>query len=193
MSGITRRAALSLVAATMALGMGTKARGDLDFNYSFGTAAAGTFTTGAASPTDPGYFLVTSLTVTQFTDSMLGAIQVSVRASQFEKDAAYDPTTGAFINHASNSTFQDVGNIFEPSGTIDGAGVFEVAGGSFSTGNTTLLIEDLSSNDYEANGKLTITAATSAVPELSTGVMTALGAVVMIGYGWSRGRRVCAK
>jgi hypothetical protein len=93
--------------------------------------ATGTFTTGAASPTDPGYDLLTSLTFNtlsgvapppfSFTDQV---------ALAFEAGSAFNPTTDAFINHLDGFTLHNIGDF--PTQDV------EVFGESFSQGSPEL-------------------------------------------------------
>jgi hypothetical protein len=91
-------AAVSCLAGVVANGP-TKAA---VFDFSFGPGVSGTFTTGSASPTDPGYDLITGLTF----DLLSGANFVGesfsfsdLVGSGFQSGSAFNPTTGAFINH----------------------------------------------------------------------------------------------
>lgn len=72
--------------------------------------ASGQFTTGAAA-TDQGYFLLTSLSISSFYDQYTaGAITpVNLTQSSFLPGSAYNPVSGAFINHNNNNTYNDYG------------------------------------------------------------------------------------
>ena len=153
----------------------TSAKGDLIYNFSFGSNASGTFTTGSESTLDVGYFELTSLTVTSFTDNTLGSVAVNIfaEAGDFQPHAAYNPTTGAFINHAFGFTFNDLGDTGTTTGhnvgTINGQTVNTLTGSSFSLGSSQLFI--VANGFYRADGPLTITA----VPEPSTAVLATVG------------------
>ena len=191
MNRVMRWTVLALVAASMV--SASTARGDLTYDYSFGTAASGTFTTGAASSQDPGYFLVTSLTVTSFTDQGGRSIPVSISAGSgsFAADAAFDPSTNDFINHSGGQTTNDLGVISVPSGTIDGNLGVVTDEFSFAQNSTLLHIETSAQGglDFTAIGSLTITPETASVPEPSTAIVAVFGAVAFLAYGWSRHRR----
>lgn len=154
------------------------AQGVLVFNYSFGSKASGVFTTGGESTNDIGYYDLTSLTVTSFTDNTLGPVPVDiyVGTENFQPGAAYNPMTGAFINHAFGFTFNDLGDTGTNSGhdvgTIDGQTVNILTGGSFAMGSPQLHIV-ANFTHYRADGPLTITAA--AVPEASIAVVWTVG------------------
>jgi PEP-CTERM motif len=155
------------------------------YSFSFGSNATGTFTTGAASPADPGFSLVTALQVNTFVDATSGPVPVSIDATssgQFAPEAAYDPTTGAFVNHFGGDTFTNLGDIGNTgqgeslAGTINGQPAF-VLGPSFSSGSTALIIQNFgaSGNVFTANGTLVVTP--QAIPEPSSLVLFGLGIV----------------
>jgi hypothetical protein len=179
-----RESFASLAAVIAIVGLVPSAHADIVYSFSFGSNATGTFTTGAASPADPGFFLVTALQVNTFIDAQLGEVPVSIAATssgQFAPEAAYDPTTGAFVNHFGGGTFTNLGDIGntgqgeEPSaGTINGQPAF-VLGPSFSLGSTSLAIQSSVTNGnlYTADGTLVVTP--QAIPEPSSLVLFGLG------------------
>jgi hypothetical protein len=190
-----RKFFVSLAAVIAIAGLVPSANADMVYSFSFGSNATGTFTTGAASPGDPGFDLVTALQVNKFVDAELGQVPVSIDATssgQFVPGAAYDPTTGAFLNHFGGGTFTNVGDIGNsgqgesPAGTINGQPAY-VLGPSFSLGSTALSIQSSSPNGslYTANGALVVTL--QAVPEPSTVVLFGLGIVGSI--TWLKHRR----
>lgn len=165
------------------------ARGGVIYGFSFGSNASGTFTTGGESALDMGYYDLTSLTVTSFRDNTLGPVPVniSVGAGEFQPGAAYNPTTGAFINHAFGFTFNDLGDIGTTTGhnigTINGQTVNTLTGGSFSLGSSQLFI--VANGLYRADGPLTITS----VPEPSSAVLATVGLSSFIFCRWRHRRR----
>ncbi len=190
-----RRSFVSLAAALAVVGSVPSARADLVYSFSFGSDATGTFTTGAASPADSGFYLVTALHVNTFVDSTLGSVPVAIDATtpgQFAPEAAYDPTTGAFLNHFGGGTSPNLGDIGNtgqgesPAGTIDGQAAY-VLGPSFSSGSNFLSIQSFSPNArlYTANGALVVTPL--AIPEPSSLVLFGLGIAGSI--AWQKHRR----
>lgn len=120
-----------LWAVVALLALAGAARADVLFNFTFTAPttsaqlgqldAAGTFSIGAASSQDAGYFLLTGLTFTELRESQngphfpeildTGMLRVvnSPPIGLFEPGAAYNPTTEAFINHSEGKTFADFG------------------------------------------------------------------------------------
>ena len=189
------RSFVSLAAVVVIVGLVPSARADIVYSFSFGSNATGTFTTGAVSPSDSGFYLVTALQVNTFVDATLGSVTVSIDATspgQFAPDAAYDPATGAFLNHFGggiNTNLGDIGNIGQgesPAGSIDGQAAY-VLGPSFSPGSTSLSIQSFSPNGhlYTANGALVVTPL--AIPEPSSLVLFGLGIVGSV--AWMRRQR----
>jgi len=99
---------LAIAAAVTGLICGRPASAAV-FDFSFGPDASGqvvdgTFTTGAASPTDPGYNLVTDMTffLLFFVPTTSGPTRVggSAAVRSLATGAAFNPRTDAFINHS---------------------------------------------------------------------------------------------
>jgi hypothetical protein len=157
------------------------------FDFSFGPGVNGTFTTGALSPTDPGYDLITGLTF----NLLSGATEVGAPfsftdevASVFQPGAAFNPTTAAFVNHFGGASVPNIGFFFVPDANVSGA--------SFSQGSN-LLSGTLPSHDgYSVSAPLVITEAT--VPEPSTWAMMLIGfaGLTFAGYKRARGRGAAA-
>jgi hypothetical protein len=80
------------------------ARADV-FDFSFGSGVSGTFTTGAAA-SDPGYELITGLTFDLLSGTYNDGFPFSFTnlvGQDFQPGAAFNPTTDAFINHATGA------------------------------------------------------------------------------------------
>ena len=125
------------------------------YDYAFGTNAAGQFTTGDAAAADPGYFLLTKLTVTSFTDSRNGVVSpVALSGTTFEPGSAYNPATGAFINHSQGNTYGDFGGAFLD-GQFGAANRVLVGAYSVAQGSSSLEIRAVP-NTYYAIGNLAV-------------------------------------
>jgi len=161
------------------------------FRFSFGSVLSdvffnGRFTTGAASPTDPGYNLITDLdtfTGSRVMDPETGG-NFLVHASSvpsFAPGAAFNETTGAFINHAGGVTTDNIGDFAAVSVFVGGRETVEVDGASFSQGSQlisgTAFFPDVFR--FSIHEPLVIT-----VPEPSTWAMMLLGFVGLglLGY-----------
>ena len=141
------------------------------YNFSIGAGTAGTFTTGAASSFDMGYFSLTDIRFTAVTgtDSVtnLPVFFANQIDKQLEFGAAYNPTSMTFINHSGgNNTYYDSGSIYtQDINLFSGLGVNRQYGGySVSTGNQFLIA-----------GALDISPGVGGVPEPSTWAMMLLG------------------
>jgi hypothetical protein len=92
------------------LALACAARADVIYNFVFMSSAQevdaeGTFSTGAASTQDAGYFLVTDVTFTSLRDMFTETLDTgSVTATSLKPGAAYDPKTEGFVNHGGGST-----------------------------------------------------------------------------------------
>ncbi len=136
--------------------------------------ARGNFTIGAPA-TDAGYFLITNLTfvVLSANDSNGDPIEIdSTAATDVKPGAAFNPTTGAFINHAFGDRFPNVGDFDLVQG-----GTVEINGASFAAGSQGVSGISAQGFDFEVDGILNISPETnpSPVPELGTWAMLFLG------------------
>lgn len=157
------------------------------FQFRFSNQAYGTFTTGAAA-SDPGYELITGLTFDVLSGQPSFPFAFSnVTGSHFQAGAAFNPTTGAFINHLAGGTYNNIGS-FELDISPD---VVSIDGSSFSQPSSSLTGEVDTINgtsSFELPGQLTITRIGAPAPEPSTWVMLLLG---FAGLGFARYR--CTK
>jgi hypothetical protein len=141
------------------------------FDFSFSPDPFGTFTTGAVAA-DPGYELITGLTFDLLSGTDDGGNPFSftnAAASGVEPGAAFNPTTGAFINHAEGGTFHDIGGFELPGSVI-------IDPSSFAAGSHA--VTGLSTDDehFSVSGALKITpVGPPPVPEPQTWAMLLLG------------------
>lgn len=151
------------------------------YNYAFGTNAGGQFTTGDAAA-DPGYFLLTRLTVTSFNDYRVGVISpVNLTGTRFDQPgSAYNPTTGAFLNHANGETYQNFGGITVEGTFADGSAA-DIRSYSFERGSSSLEL-DSGPTYYLSDGRLTVTVA----PEPAS--LAALAGVALVALRRRRSR-----
>src|SRR5260370_14611926 len=103
-----------LISGVAVLALAGTARADVIYDFTFTSGARsdaqGTFSTGAASSQDAGYFLLAGLTFTTLRDNQTGTLDTgSLTQTSFVAGSAYNPTTEAFINHALRSTFPNYG------------------------------------------------------------------------------------
>jgi hypothetical protein len=185
---------LSILATAALLIANTPAKAAV-FGFTFGTDADGAFETGAASPTDPGYDLVTDLIFFHLSGTDDNGNTVSLTnllGSGFAPGAAFDPTTDAFLNHNGGTTSTALGSFQLNPGFIS------VNPFSFRQGSGGLQITLNGGNEVETGGRLVITggepttlsAPLSATP-LPAGLplfATGLGALGLL--GWRRKRKV---
>jgi hypothetical protein len=158
------------------------------FDFSFGPGVNGTFTTGAASPTDPGYDLITGLTFdllsgTDFSGNPFS--YTNLVASHFQPGAAFDPTTDAFVNHGNGSTVDDIGAFILPD-------FISIAPNYFSQRSPLLFIIMLGLSDPNGaviNAPLEITPAASATPLPAALPLFASGLGGLGLLGWRRKRK----
>ncbi len=148
------------------------ARAEL-FEFDFSTRdAQGTLTTGAATP-DPGYDLVINLTFDFLSGTDAGGNPLHITntaAVNLKRGAAFNPTTGAFINHASGGTSANIGDFDLPQG-----GVTEINGSSFSVDSMVVSGRSVEGFEFQIPGALVITSVPSPIPELGTWAMLFLG------------------
>jgi hypothetical protein len=162
------------------------------FDFSFGSGVTGTFITGGAAPGDPGYDLVTGLTFNLLSWTAAGVpfSYTNVVGSDFSMGAAFNPTTGAFVNTASGYLDPTIGSFTL---TLDKA-FFGSIQNSFSKSSTSILGEVFPA-PYEyviidiKDAPLVITPAptAAAVPEASTWAMMLLGFVSFAVRRWRLG------
>jgi PEP-CTERM motif len=177
-------AAVSCLAGVFAI---APAKADV-FDFSFGPGASGTFTTGAASPTDPGYELVTGLTFDVLSGKTDSGVSFSFKdqvGEFFVPGAAFNPTTEAFIHHGVlGEVFDDIGDFVIPSGLIDGPSFSErslALSGLINSGGAI--------GDFTIPESLLIVKGTAPVPEPSTWVMMLLGFACLGWLAQTRGRK----
>jgi hypothetical protein len=107
-----------LLLALVTLGLAASAQASTIYNFTFTLAgqlsASGSFTTDGASPVDPGYDLLTSLTFDEIIGWPSGTSYGPFTGTEFDPNAAYNPTTQTFINHARGVTSFDVGELLFP-------------------------------------------------------------------------------
>jgi len=92
----------------------------------------GGFETGAMSPVDPGYYLLTSMTFTYFVDHWNTVHLANLTTTEFFDDvyAAFNPATQRFISHWWGYTFPDIGGDPVYSGELDGvSGLYNIGPG----------------------------------------------------------------
>ena len=153
------------------------------FDFSFGSDAQGTFTTGAAA-SDPGYELITALIFDRLAVTIGGEeyIFTDLAATDLAAGAAFNPRTHAFINHAGEGPVNDIG-LFSTPRVPNGsnlAWMFQIDGQSFSTNFPRLqgvaivtyvgLGPSTSRHEFRLPGSLIVRAAPSEalIPEPST-------------------------
>jgi hypothetical protein len=154
------------------------------FNFSsFGDF--GSFTTGAAAA-DPGYELITGLTFDLLSGTDDGGNHFSLpnaAALGFQPGAAFNPTTGAFINHFLGFTFNDIGDF----DLRDNVGI---VGASFAAGSVELSGVSPFGFNFYISGALKITPfEQSPVPEPQTWVMLLLGFGSLAYFAHRRSRK----
>jgi hypothetical protein len=149
------------------------------FEFNFGPDVSGTFTTGAASSVDPGYELITGLTFTTFNPPNLKVIPPPGNwvASHFQPDAAFNPSTDAFINHAGGKTVDDIGGFGITSvknglikGIINGSSFEETSGSIDGRIAVRAYVEA-----FSVEAPLEISKSLTPIPEPSTWAMMLLG------------------
>jgi hypothetical protein len=190
-----------VLALAAGLALAGVARADVTYNFRFlnyqQVDAEGTFSTGAASTQDAGYFLVTGLKFTGLRDATTGNFDTgNLTATGLQPGAAYNPTTQAFINHFAGNTYRDIGLFFlSGSAGPDGLGGSSVQGRSFAQGTSPNLV-----TVYDVNGDVVINAydgleiipeKSTSIPNPSSIVLLATGLLGLFGFG--RGRRMARR
>jgi hypothetical protein len=173
-----------LMLALVATGVAVSAQASTIYNFSFMdgsvAVASGSFTTSGAA-IDPGYELIASFTFDYLTTTDDTVHAGPSTAAPDLPGAAYNPVTGAFLNHWHGGTFGDFGGVTLTlhDGTLAG-----VDGSSFSSPSSLLSGVVIGWDDVFdlRSGTLEITpAAATAVPEptslwlLGTGLLGATG------------------
>lgn len=142
------------------------------FQFDFSTRAQGTLTTAGGS-LDPGYDLILNLTFDFLTGEDDGGDPVHIRntaAINLQRGAAYNPTTGAFINHGSGGTVANIGDFDLPQG-----GITKIDGSSFSADSMAVGGISIEGVEFQIPGALVITPVPSPIPELQTWAMLLMG------------------
>jgi hypothetical protein len=109
----TTRWCACLLLALVTLGLAASAQASTIYNFTFtdsnpSIVGAGSFTTDGAA-VDPGYELMTSLTFNYLTGDDGMVYSGPFTSTEFFAGTAYNPSTGAFINHYFGGTFDNFG------------------------------------------------------------------------------------
>jgi hypothetical protein len=109
----TTRWCACLLLALVTLGLAASAQASTIYNFTFtdsnpSIVGAGSFTTDGAA-VDPGYELMTSLTFNYLTGDDGTVYSGPFTSTEFFAGTAYNPSTGAFINHSFGGTYANFG------------------------------------------------------------------------------------
>jgi hypothetical protein len=143
-----------------------------DFSFQGESAAKGTFRTGGGA-TDPGYELITGLIFNVLEDPADGDRDFpNMTGEDFAPGAAFNPTTGAFINHLHGGTVDNIGDFKI---VCCGGDSGSVRGASFNQ-SSAVLMAGIDGGPFTIVGPLKITRSpAAAVPEASTWAMMVIG------------------
>jgi len=190
---------LIMISAVALMALTSAARADVIYDFTFTdtvlseTDAAGTFSTGTASPQDIGYFLVTSVNFSALRDAELtGHFNTgSLTATSFDEGAAYDPTTQAFINHHNGVISANIGFLILRGSTtpnnLDGSSVEPPSFAEGNEINTLNVLTGFSETVILNQDLLTIRPQVSAgIPEPSSFVLLATGFFGLFGFAHRR-------
>lgn len=169
-----------------ALMMGSAAVSAHATTYTFEAGQdTGTFTTGAISPVDSGYYLLTDFFFA--TADAGSAVYTNEDATAFQANAAFDPLNQSFVNHANSSTFANSGSFGNDDIVVFGVTV----GSSVSIKDVNGFGLGQSSAPFEITAGLPVTPPpVSAAPEPSTWLLMMAGVAMLGGMlRWNKRER----
>ena len=147
------------------------------YDFTIGPGVIGSFTTDGPSSSDPGYDLITNIVFTLFsgtTERKGGMPGVPFRytdrvVTSIAPMAAYNPTSGAFINHFAGNTYAD-------SGTLAALPIFDFNGlGSRSYSG--VIVPDY--NFFTLSASLVVTPESATVPPADESIPEPASAALM--------------